>query len=37
MEYGNFRYILDLLLSVIAVSLETVKITAKLPKLDFDL
>jgi predicted helicase len=35
-EHGNPRYILDLLLSVIAVSLETVKIVAKLPKLDFD-
>jgi predicted helicase len=36
-EHGNPRYILDLLLSVITVSLETVKIVAKLPKLDFDL
>jgi predicted helicase len=36
-ERGNPRYILDLLLSIITVSLETMKIVAKLPKLDLDL
>jgi len=34
-EVGNPRYILDLLLSIITVSLETMKIVNALPKLDF--
>jgi len=34
-ELGNPRYILDLLLSVIAVSVDTVKIVASLPEMDF--
>ena len=34
-ERGNPRYILDLLLSVITVSLETMKIVDSLPRLDF--
>lgn len=34
-EHGKPRYILDLLLSVITVSLETLKIIRGLPKLDF--
>ena len=34
-EQGKPRYILDLLLSVITVSLETMKIVGKLPKLDY--
>lgn len=34
-EHGKPRYILDLLLSVITVSLETLKIIQGLPKLDF--
>lgn len=34
-EVGNPRYILDLLLSIITVSLETVRIVKNLPKLKF--
>ena len=34
-EHKNPRYILDLLLSVIQVSIETVRIVGGLPKLDF--
>ena len=34
-EHKNPRYILDLLLSVIQVSIETVRIVEGLPKLDF--
>jgi len=34
-EHGNPRYILDLLLSVMTVSLETMKIVRGLPKLEF--
>lgn len=34
-EVGNPRYILDLLLSVINVSVQTVEIVANLPRLDF--
>ena len=35
-EVGNPRYILDLLLSVINVSTQTVDIVNDLPKLDFE-
>ena len=35
-EVGNPRYILDLLLSIINVSLHTVEIVKGLPKLKFD-
>jgi predicted helicase len=35
-EVGNPRYILDLLLSVINVSVQTVDIVDNLPKLKFD-
>lgn len=35
-EQGKPRYILDLLLSVITVSIETMKIVEKLPTLDLD-
>ena len=35
-EVGNPRYILDLLLSVINVSVETVEIVDSLPKLKFE-
>ena len=35
-EVGNPRYILDLLLSIIHVSIETVKIVSGLPKLKFE-
>jgi predicted helicase len=35
-ETGNTRYILDLLLSVINVSVQTVDIVEGLPKLKFD-
>jgi predicted helicase len=35
-EVGNDRYILDLLLSVINVSMQTVDIVESLPKLEFD-
>ncbi|MCL2822613.1 MAG: N-6 DNA methylase [Polyangiaceae bacterium] len=35
LELGNPRYILDLLLSVIAVSVETVGIVARLPEVDW--
>lgn len=35
-EVGNPRYILDLLLSVINVSVQTVDIVAGLPKLEFE-
>jgi len=34
-EVGNPRYILDLLLSIINVSIQTVEIVEGLPKLDF--
>jgi predicted helicase len=34
-EVGNPRYILDLLLSIINVSMQTVEIVEELPKLDF--
>jgi predicted helicase len=34
-EHNNLRYILDLLLSVITVSIKTVDIVAGLPKVDF--
>jgi predicted helicase len=36
-EVGNPRYILDLLLSIINVSVQTVDIVHGLPKLDFDI
>lgn len=35
-EHNNPRYILDLLLSVISMSVATVKIIKSLPKLNFD-
>ena len=35
-EVGNPRYILDLLLSVINVSVQTVDIVDNLPKINFD-
>ena len=35
-EVGNPRYILDLLLSIINVSVQTVDIVAALPKVKFD-
>lgn len=35
-EHGKPRYILDLLLSVINVSVQTVDIVNGLPRLDFD-
>jgi len=35
-EVGNPRYILDLLLSVINVSVQTVKIVDDLPRLEFE-
>ncbi len=35
-EVGNPKYILDLLLSVINVSIQTVEIVKGLPKLNFD-
>ena len=35
-EHGNPRYILDLLLSIITVSVETMKIVKSLPKIKFD-
>jgi predicted helicase len=35
-ESGNPRYILDLLLSIINVSVQTVKIVNQLPKVKFD-
>ena len=35
-EVGNPRYILDLLLSVINVSVQTVEIVSELPKLEFE-
>lgn len=34
-ETGNPRYILDLLLSIISVSVQTVEIVEGLPRLDF--
>ena len=34
-EHDKPRYILDLLLSIVTVSLETMKIVRALPKLDF--
>ena len=36
-EVGNPRYILDLLLSVINVSVQTVEIVEGLPRLEFNL
>lgn len=36
-EIGNDRYILDLLLSIINVSVQTVDIVNDLPKMEFDL
>ena len=36
-ESNNPRYILDLLLSVISLSVKTVKIVKTLPKIDFNL
>ena len=35
-EVGNPRYILDLLLSIINVSTQTVDIVNELPKIDFE-
>ncbi|WP_262889320.1 type ISP restriction/modification enzyme [Cyclobacterium sp. SYSU L10401] len=35
-EVGNPRYILDLLLSIINVSVQTVEIVEGLPKLEFN-
>jgi len=35
-EIGNPRYILDLLLSIINVSVQTVDIVNSLPKLEFE-
>jgi predicted helicase len=35
-EVGNPRYILDLLLSIISVSVQTVDIVNSLPKVDFE-
>ena len=35
-EVGNPRYILDLLLSVVNVSVQTVKIVNNLPELSFE-
>ena len=35
-EFGNPRYILDLLLSVINLSVQTVDIVAGLPKVEFE-
>ena len=35
-EVGNPRYILDLLLSIINVSVQTVQIVSELPKLKFE-
>ena len=35
-EHNNPHYILDLLLSIITVSVETVKIINSLPKLKFE-
>lgn len=35
LEHNNPRYILNLILSLITVSLETVKIINNLPKLEF--
>jgi predicted helicase len=35
-EVGNPRYILDLLLSVISVSVQTVEIVEELPELKFE-
>lgn len=35
-EVGNPRYILDLLLSIINVSFQTVDIVESLPKIDFE-
>lgn len=34
LEHNNPRYILDLILSIITVSIETMKIVNNLPKLD---
>lgn len=36
MEHNNPRYILDLLCSIVTVSMETLKLVSELPKLDFD-
>jgi predicted helicase len=35
-EVGNPRYILDLLLSIINVSVQTVDIVSDLPKIEFE-
>lgn len=35
-EIGNPRYILDLLLSIIELSLRTIKIIKKLPRIEFE-
>jgi hypothetical protein len=35
-EVGNLRYILDLLLCVIHVSVQTVELASQLPKLKFE-
>lgn len=35
-EVGNPRYILDLLLSIINVSMQTREIVSKLPKIEFE-
>jgi len=35
-EVGNPRYVLDLLLSIINVSMKTLDIVESLPKLDFE-
>lgn len=37
LEHNNPRYILDLLLSIITVSMETIRIVNNLPKLKFDI
>ena len=36
MEHNNPRYILDLMCSIVTVSMETLKLVSELPKLDFD-
>ncbi|MBQ6470468.1 MAG: DEAD/DEAH box helicase [Victivallales bacterium] len=36
LEHSNPRYILDLLCSIVTVSMETLKLIFELPKLDFD-
>ena len=34
-ENGDERYIVDLILKIVTVSMETLKIVAKLPRLEF--